>query len=64
MGVPAWLVRGEPAQGGYVAEAWLPSFAAVVGAGHILTIAGGSSTHPDRDHPEAMVLALLRALAS
>ena len=54
MGVPAWLIRGEPAQGGYVAEAWLPSFAAVIGADHILTIDGGSHS-PHRDHPEATV---------
>ena len=60
-GVPVWLIRGDPAFGGYVPDALLPDFAARLGADRIITIAGGPHS-PQRTHPEALVQALLRAL--
>jgi pimeloyl-ACP methyl ester carboxylesterase len=61
-GIPTWIVRGEVAAGGLMPESVLPAFAARIGASHILTIAGGSHA-PQRMHPEALTVALLRALA-
>ena len=61
-GIPAWLVRGDEAAGGLVPDAMTPRFAAAIGAGHILTIAGAPHA-PQRMFPEATTLALLRALA-
>jgi len=60
-GVDTWLVRGEPASGSLLPEQALPAFAQRIGADHILTIAGGAHS-PQRMHPEATVVALLRAL--
>lgn len=60
-GVETWLVRGEPATGSMVPEETLPAFAERIGADHILTIAGGAHS-PHRMHPEATLVALLRAL--
>jgi pimeloyl-ACP methyl ester carboxylesterase len=60
-GIDTWLIRGEPATGSMVPEQTLPAFAERIGADHILTIAGGAHS-PHRMHPEATVLALLRAL--
>ena len=61
-GIPTWIVRGDPAAGGYLPDVMLPALAARVGAGHILTLA--SAPHaPQRLFPEATTLALLRALA-
>ncbi len=61
-GIPTWIVRGEPVAGGYVPDAALPAFAARIGADHILTIADAPHA-PQRTHPEALTVALLRALA-
>lgn len=60
-GIPVWLVRGDPRVGGYVPDALVPEFAARLGAERIITIAGAPHS-PQRTHPEALVLALLRAL--
>jgi len=60
-GVPIRVVRGEPGQGGLLPDAWLPAVTRRVGEGHLLTIAGAPHS-PQRTHPEATVLALLRAL--
>jgi pimeloyl-ACP methyl ester carboxylesterase len=60
-GIDVWLIRGEPATGSYVPEAALPAFAERIGAGHVLTIAGGPHS-PQRTHPPATLVALLRAL--
>jgi pimeloyl-ACP methyl ester carboxylesterase len=59
--VPTWLIRGDPASGGYVPDAALPAFAARIGADRIVTITGAPHS-PQRTHPEALVRALLRAL--
>lgn len=60
-GVETWLLRGEPATGSMVPEAALPAFAERIGADHVLTIAGGAHS-PQRMHPEATLVAFLRAL--
>jgi pimeloyl-ACP methyl ester carboxylesterase len=60
-GIPVWLVRGDPATGGYVPDAVLPAYAALIGADHITTIAGAPHS-PQRTHPAETTAALLRAL--
>jgi pimeloyl-ACP methyl ester carboxylesterase len=62
-GVGTWLVRGEPAAGSMVPEETLLAFAERIGADHILTIAGGAHS-PQRMHPEATLVAVLRALGA
>ena len=63
LGIPIWLVRGEPATGSYLAEEAVAAFAARIGADHIIKIAGGPHS-PHRTHPVETVAALLRALDS
>ncbi len=58
---PTWVVRGELATGGLMPDDVLPSFGEVIGSQRILTIAGAPHS-PQRTHPEATLLALLRAL--
>jgi pimeloyl-ACP methyl ester carboxylesterase len=60
-GVPVWLIRGDPANGGYIPDTALPAFAARVGPERIVTIVGAPHS-PQRSHPEATTLALLQAL--
>jgi pimeloyl-ACP methyl ester carboxylesterase len=60
--IPVWLIRGEVAAGGLVPEEALPAYAARIGPSHVLTIADGPHA-PQRLRPEALTLALLRALA-
>lgn len=62
-GIDAWLVRGEARTGSYVPDDAVPAFAVRIGADHVLTIAGGPHS-PQRTHPEATVVALLRALGA
>jgi pimeloyl-ACP methyl ester carboxylesterase len=62
-GIPIWLVRGDPAAGGYIPDAWLPAFEALVGADHLVTIPGAPHS-PQRTHPVETVAALLQALES
>ena len=61
-GVPTWIVRGDPATGSLVPDAAIPGFAARIGTDHILTLAGAPHA-PQRTHPEATTVALLRALS-
>jgi pimeloyl-ACP methyl ester carboxylesterase len=61
-GVPTWLVRGEPAAGGLVADDAALRIAERIGIDHVITIAGGAHA-PMRQRPEATALALMRALA-
>ena len=61
-GIPVWLIRGEVETGGMVPDQALPAFERLIGADHVLTIAGAPHS-PQRTHPEALVLAILRALA-
>ncbi len=60
-GVPVWLIRGDPAAGGYLPDVVMPAFVARFGANRITTIAGAPHS-PHRTHPEATVLAILRSL--
>ena len=60
--VPIWLIRGEPEQGGLIDDDARANLAAHVGAEHIITIAGAGHS-PQRTHPEATVVAILRGLA-
>ncbi len=62
-GIPVWIIRGEPAAGGYLGDEHVPAFAALVGADHIITIRGGPHS-PHRTHPIETTAALLRALGS
>jgi pimeloyl-ACP methyl ester carboxylesterase len=59
--LPIWLIRGDPAVGGYVPDAILPDFAARLGPERIVTIAGAPHS-PHRTHPEVLAAAVLRAL--
>lgn len=56
-----WLVRGEAATGSFVPDEAVPAFAAVIGPDHVLTVARGPHS-PQRTHPEATLVAFLRAL--
>ena len=60
-GVPVWLIRGEWATGGFIPDFKVPSIQAQLGSDRVITIAGGPHS-PQRTHPEATVLAILRAL--
>ena len=61
--VRLWLIRGDPAVGGYVPDEALPAFEERMGPDHVATIVGGPHS-PHRTHPAETVDALLRALAS
>lgn len=60
-GIPVWVIRGDPASGGYLRDAAVPAFATRVGADHIITIQGGPHS-PQRTHPVETTAALIRAL--
>ncbi len=60
-GIDTWIVRGDPAAGGYVDDAAVPIFETRIGAGHVLTITGGPHS-PHRTHPIETMAALLQAL--
>jgi pimeloyl-ACP methyl ester carboxylesterase len=60
--VPVWYIRGEFTHGSLIPAAVVPALAARAGGDHVLTIAGGPHS-PQRTHPEATVLAILRAIA-
>lgn len=61
-GVPLWYIRGEFAHGSLIPETVVPALAGRAGADHVLTIAEGPHS-PQRTHPEATVVAILRAIA-
>lgn len=60
-GIPVWLIRGEWATGGFIPDSRVTSIEAQLGPGHVITIEGGPHS-PQRTHPEATILAILRAL--
>jgi pimeloyl-ACP methyl ester carboxylesterase len=62
-GVDTWLIRGEWKTGGYIPESRVPRIEAQLGADHVITIEGAPHS-PQRTHPEATVLAILRALGA
>ena len=55
--IDTWLVRGEPAFGGYVDDDAAAAFGAVIGADHVLTIQGGTHS-PQRSHPTDTIAAV------
>jgi len=61
-GIPTWIVRGDSAAGSLFPDPVIQAFAVLVGPDHILTLAGAPHS-PQRTHPEATTLALLRALS-
>jgi len=60
-GLDVWLVRGDPATGGYVDDEAAAAFADIIGSDHVLTIAGGPHS-PQRTHPQETVACFLEAL--
>ena len=59
--VPISIIRGDPEQGGLIADEHVPALAERVGQDRFVTIPGASHS-PQRTHPEATILAILRAL--
>jgi pimeloyl-ACP methyl ester carboxylesterase len=57
-----WLIRGEWATGGFIPDSRVPRIESQLGRDRVITIAGAPHS-PQRTHPEATVVALLRALA-
>jgi pimeloyl-ACP methyl ester carboxylesterase len=57
-----WLIRGDPALGGYVDDEAAREFAALIGADHVISIPG-SPHSPQRTHVVETTAAVLRALA-
>jgi pimeloyl-ACP methyl ester carboxylesterase len=60
-GVDTWLIRGDPAFGGYVDDSAAAAFAALIGPDHVVTIPG-SPHSPQRTHPVETTAAILRGL--
>jgi pimeloyl-ACP methyl ester carboxylesterase len=60
-GIPTWIVRGDPSAGGLIPDAKVPALAALLGAGHFVTLAGAPHA-PQRTQAAALVAALLPAL--
>lgn len=60
-GSDAWLIRGEWDAGGFIPDSRVARIEAQLGADHVITIDGAPHS-PQRTHPEATVLAILRAL--
>jgi pimeloyl-ACP methyl ester carboxylesterase len=56
-----WLIRGEWATGGFIPDSRVARIEQQLGADHVITIEGAPHS-PQRTHPEATVLAILRAL--
>jgi pimeloyl-ACP methyl ester carboxylesterase len=62
-GVDVWLIRGDWDAGGFIPDFKVPEIEARLGSDHLVTIAGGPHS-PQRTHPEATVLGILRALGA
>jgi pimeloyl-ACP methyl ester carboxylesterase len=60
-GIATWIIRADPVAGGYLADDRLPAFEAIVGAEHVITLAGAPHA-PQRTHAADTVRALLLAL--
>lgn len=61
LGIPTWIVRGDPRTGSLLPDARLPALAALVRPDHVITLAGAPHA-PQRTHPTELVAALLTAL--
>ena len=62
-GVDTWVIRGDPAAGGYVDDAAVREFAILIGEDHVITIPGAPHS-PQRTHPVETVQAFLRAIGA
>jgi pimeloyl-ACP methyl ester carboxylesterase len=60
-GIRPWLICGEWSSGGLIPDEALPTIRAQLGSDRVVTIAAGPHS-PQRTHPEATVVAILRAL--
>lgn len=60
-GVPTWIVRADPAMGGYLPDDRLPAFEALLGVDRIVTMRGAPHA-PQRTHPMETTRALLDVL--
>jgi pimeloyl-ACP methyl ester carboxylesterase len=60
-GIDIRIIRGDPVAGGYLPDDLVPAFEAVIGAGHVVTIADAPHS-PQRTHPIETTAELLRAL--
>jgi pimeloyl-ACP methyl ester carboxylesterase len=58
-----WLIRGDWASGGFIPDSRVQAIEQQLGADRVTTIVGGPHS-PQRTHPEATLLAILRALAA
>lgn len=57
-----WLIRGEFSTGGFIPDFKVSDIERQLGADHVITLAGAPHS-PQRTHPEATVLAILRAIS-
>jgi pimeloyl-ACP methyl ester carboxylesterase len=60
-GIPAWVIRADPAAGGFLPDDRLPSFESLLGPDRVITMSGAPHA-PQRTHPADTVRALLIAL--
>jgi pimeloyl-ACP methyl ester carboxylesterase len=60
-GVPTWLIRADPATGGFLPDERLPAFEALLGADRVTTLPGAPHA-PQRTHPAETTAAILVAL--
>lgn len=61
-GIPAWLIHGDWATGGFIPDPSVAAIEAQLGKDRVIRIGGGPHS-PQRTHPEQTVLAILRAIA-
>jgi pimeloyl-ACP methyl ester carboxylesterase len=59
--VPAWLIAGQWASGGFIPDSAIPMMRRQLGAERVIVIPGAPHS-PQRTHPEATVAAILHAL--
>ncbi|MEA2673038.1 MAG: hypothetical protein QOI92_230 [Chloroflexota bacterium] len=62
-GVPMWVIRGEWEAGCLIPDALVPQLEAAFGRDHVITIRNAPHS-PQRTHPEATLVALMRALGT
>jgi pimeloyl-ACP methyl ester carboxylesterase len=60
-GIPAWLIAGASATGGFIPDSAFPTIRRQLGADRVIVIRGAPHS-PQRTHPEETVAAILRAL--
>jgi hypothetical protein len=59
--VDVWLIRGDWSAGGFIPDFKVPDIERQLGADRVVTIDGAPHS-PQRTHPEATIVAILRAL--